>query len=115
MKAAVMYQKGELPQYVDFPEPFPQQEDEILVRGKAVAIKHFDKGRASGKHYSGEAPREEGRVIGGDGVCILPDGSRVYGMGVSGMLAEQAIIQKDRIVRVPEGLSDAVAAALPNA
>ncbi|WP_316834651.1 zinc-binding alcohol dehydrogenase family protein [Pedobacter nutrimenti] len=115
MKAAVMYQKGELPQYVDFPEPEVQNEDEVLVTVKAVAVKHFDKGVASGKHYSSEGLKENGRVIGGDGVCVLKDGTRVYGMGVCGMLAEKATIYKDRIVKLPSALSDADAAALPNA
>ena len=36
-------------------------------------------------------------------------------MGVSGMLAEKAIIEKDRIVKLPSALSDAAAAALLNA
>jgi NADPH:quinone reductase-like Zn-dependent oxidoreductase len=115
MKAAVIYQKGDLPEYVDFAEPVPQNEDEILVSVKAVSIKHFDKGRASGAHYSAEKPKLEGRVIGGDGVCVLKDGTRVYGMGASGMLAEKATIEKGRIVKLPDGLHDAVAAALPNA
>jgi NADPH:quinone reductase-like Zn-dependent oxidoreductase len=115
MKAAVMYQKGELPQYADFQEPIAQNSDEVLVTVKAVAIKHFDKGRASGKHYSSDAPMEGGRVIGGDGVCLLADGTRVYGMGVSGMLAEKAVIEKTRIVKLPAGISDAAAAALANA
>lgn len=115
MKAAVIYQKGDLPQYVDFPEPIAQYDDEVLVTVKAVAIKHFDRGRAADQHYSSEAPTEGGHVIGGDGVCLLEDGTRVYGMGVSGMLAEKAVIAKDRIVRLPEGLSDAAAAALANA
>lgn len=115
MKAAVIFGKGELPQYTDFAEPVAQSDDEILVSVKAVAIKHFDKGRASGRHYSSNAPAQEGRVIGGDGVCLLADGTRVYGMGVSGMLAERATIDKDRIVAVPDTLDDATAAALPNA
>jgi len=115
MKAAVMYQKGELPQYVDFPEPTAQNNDEILVTVTAVAIKHLDKSRASGKYYSSEAKTKEGRVIGGDGVCLLADGTRVYGMGISGMLAEKAIIDKHRIVNIPDGLDDVNAAALPNA
>ncbi|MDP9077858.1 MAG: zinc-binding alcohol dehydrogenase family protein [Bacteroidota bacterium] len=115
MKAAVMYQKGELPQYVDFPEPTAQNDDEVLVSVKAVAIKHFDKGTATGKHYSSDAPKESGRVIGGDGVCVLEDGTRVYGMGVSGMLAEKATVEKDRIVKLPAGVSDAAAASLANA
>jgi len=115
MKAAVMYKKGELPQYVDFEEPVVQNDQEILVRVKAVAIKHFDKGKAAGTHYSSDAPKATGRVIGGDGVCLLEDGTRVYGMGISGMLAEKATIEKCRMVKLPEGLSDATAAALANA
>ncbi len=115
MKAAVIYQKGELPQYVDFPEPIIQNDDEVLVSVKAVAIKHFDKGRAAGTHYSSDAPQGSGRVIGGDGVCLLEDGTRVYGMGISGMLAEKATIHKDRMVKIPATLDDATGAALPNA
>ena len=115
MKAAVMYQKGELPQYVDFPEPSTQHDNELLVSVKAVAIKHLDKAIASGRHYSSEAPKQNGRVPGGDGICLLEDGTRVYGMGVSGMLAERATIHKDRIVKVPDALDDVTAAALPNA
>jgi len=115
MKAAVMYQKGELPQYVDFPEPIAQSDDEIVVTVKAVAIKHLDKSRASGKHYSSDAPVNSGRIVGGDGVCLLEDGTRVYGMAVNGMLAEKTTIHKDRIVKIPEALDDVTAAALPNA
>jgi NADPH:quinone reductase-like Zn-dependent oxidoreductase len=115
MKAAVMYEKGALPQYVDFPEPIAQNSNEVIVSVKAVAIKHFDKGRAAGKHYSGEAPQQAGKVVGGDGVCLLEDGTRVYAMGVSGMLAEKATIHRERIVPLPEELDDATAAALPNA
>jgi len=115
MKAAVIYHKDELPEYTDADEPHVRNEDEILVSVKAVAIKHFDKSRASGKHYSSETPKSTGRVIGGDGVCILNDGSRVYGMGVSGMLAEKATIEKDRIVKLPPKIRDTTAAALPNA
>lgn len=115
MKAAVLYQKGELPQYVDFPEPIVQNSNEVLVTVKAVAIKHFDKGHATGAHYSSDAPKEGGRVIGGDGVCLLEDGTRVYGMGITGMLAEKATIHKDRIVPLPKEIDDATAAALPNA
>ncbi|MEJ0101138.1 MAG: zinc-binding alcohol dehydrogenase family protein [Bacteroidota bacterium] len=115
MKAAVMYQKGELPQYADFPEPTAQNNNEVLVNVKAVAIKHFDKGRATGKHYSADAPKENGRVIGGDGVCLLEDGTRVYAVGVSGMLAEKATINKGQVVKLPKELDDATAAALPNA
>jgi len=115
MKAAVMYPNGQTPQYIDFPEPIVQHDDELLVTVKSVAIKHLDKSRASGAHYSSDAPQQSGRVIGGDGVCLLADGTRVYGMGVSGMMAQKATIHKNRIVKIPDGLDDATAAALPNA
>lgn len=114
MKAAIMYQNRALPEYADVPAPVETRDDEILVTVKAVAIKHYDKGRASGKHYSADAPAENGRIVGGDGVCLLPDGSRVYGMGNS-MMAEKATINKHRTVPIPDGLDDATAAALPNA
>lgn len=114
MKAAVIYPNTGFPQYIDFPAPVAQA-GEVLADVKAVAIKHLDKSRASGSHYSSEVPAGAGRIAGGDGVCLLPDGTRVYGIAVNGMLAEKAVIHANRIVPLPEGIDDAVAAALPNA
>ena len=113
MKAAVIYQKGEMPQYTDFPEPVVQNDAEVLVTMKAAAIKHFDKGRASGQHYSTD--KKNATVIGGDGVGILADGTRVFALGVSGTIAEKATIEKSRMVKLPDAIEDEVAAALPNA
>ena len=115
MKAAVIYHKEEMPQYADYPDPIAQGDDEILLTVKASAIKHFDKGIAKGSHYSSSANIRQATVIGGDGVGVLPDGTRVFALGVSGMVAQKAIIAKDRMVILPDGIDDAVAAALPNA
>ncbi|MFT3904359.1 MAG: zinc-binding alcohol dehydrogenase family protein [Niabella sp.] len=116
MKAAVVFQKGELPKYVtDFAAPQVQTENELLISVKASAVKNLDKMRASGKHYSAEGETWTAKVVGGDGVGLLADGTRVYGIGVSGMIAEKAIIEKDAMVKLPEGIDDATAAALPNA
>jgi len=115
MKAAVLYQKDGLPQYTDFPDPVVQNENELLISVRAAAIKHIDKSRASGKHYSTKNDTGQAKVIGGDGVGLLEDGTRVYAMGVSGMAAEKAVIEKSRMVALPEGIDDVVAAALPNA
>ncbi len=115
MKAAVLYPNGKMSRYVDIQEPIAENDDEIIVRVKAVAIKHLDKSRASGQHYSSEAPTGQGRIVGGDGICLLDDGTRVYAMGVSGMAAEKATIDRARVVKVPAGLDDITAAALPNA
>lgn len=110
-----MYYKDSLPQYADFPEPVASNEDELLVTVKAVAVKHFDRGRAAGTHYSADGPQEHGRLIGSDCVCLLADGTRVYAAGAEGTLAERAVINKKYIVKIPAALDDATAAALPNA
>lgn len=115
MKAAVIYQKGEMPQYTEYPEPVVKNGNEVLITVKAAAIKHVDKSRASGKHYSTENDMQNATVIGGDGVGILADGTRVFAVGVTGMIAEKAVVEKSRIVLLPTGISDAAAAALPNA
>lgn len=115
MKAAVMYQKGEMPQYTEIPEPVAQNEHEVLITVKAAAIKHLDKKQASGKHYSTTDKAQQARVVGGDGTGMLADGTRVYAIGVNGMIAEKAVVDRRKIVPLPDGIDDAVAAALPNA
>ncbi|MES1226215.1 MAG: zinc-binding alcohol dehydrogenase family protein, partial [Bacteroidota bacterium] len=92
-----------------------KNEDEILMSVRATAIKHFDKAKASGKHYSADPARHHATIIGGDGVGLLEDGTRVFALGVSGMIAEKAVIEKSSVVKLPAGIDDATAAALPNA
>lgn len=115
MKAAVIYRRGEMPQYTELPEPVTKNDNEILITVKAAAIKHFDKGRSAGTHYATTKDKGNATVIGGDGVGLLPDGNRVFALGVSGMIAEKAVIEKSRMIKLPEGIDDAIAAALPNA
>lgn len=115
MKAAVVYTKGEMPQYADFADPIPQNENQVLISIKAVAITNLDKGKASGKHYSSEKDNQNGFVIGSDCVGLLENGTRVYARGINGTIAEKAIIDKNILVPLPDGISDAIAASLPNA
>ncbi|QKZ13852.1 zinc-binding alcohol dehydrogenase family protein [Spirosoma sp. KUDC1026] len=112
MKAAVLHQLGEEPRYEDFPDPVPQ-EGQLLLRVKAAAVKNLDKARASGKHYASH--QQLPTVVGIDGVGLLDDGRRVYATGLSGMLAEKALVSLANLVPIPDTLSDATAAALPNA
>lgn len=115
MRAAVVFKKGELPKYTtDFPEPEVQHENEILLSVKASAVKNLDKLRASGNHYSMQNI-DKPFVVGGDGVGEMEDGTKVYAMGISGMIAEKALIDKNNFVRLPENLNAATASALPNA
>lgn len=111
-----MFQKGGMPQYVDnFPVPKPGGDNQLLITVRAAAIKHLDRSRAGGKHYTAEGDISTAKVVGGDGVGITEDGTKVFALGITGMLAEKAVISKDRMVVLPEGIDFAVAAALPNA
>ncbi|MFH6991361.1 zinc-binding alcohol dehydrogenase family protein [Flavobacterium sp. FlaQc-48] len=115
MKAAVIYRKGEMPKYAEFAEPVVQHENEILLSVKAVAITNLDKGIVSGDHYSSENENQNGTVIGSDGVGVLENGTRVYARGISGTIAEKALVEKNRMVPLPDGISDVTAAGMPNA
>ena len=115
MKAVVAYPNGTIAENLNFPEPVAQHRDEVLVTVKAVAVKHVDKSRAAGQHYSSDGIQSAGQIVGSDGVCLLPNGKRVYAIGETGMMAEKAIIDRDRMVPIPDGVDDALAAALPNA
>jgi NADPH:quinone reductase-like Zn-dependent oxidoreductase len=113
MKAAVLYQFGTPPRYDDFPDPVPADCTQLLINVKAAAVKNLDKGRASGLHYARHEKLPD--VVGIDGVGTLSDGQRVYAPGITGMIAEKALIEADRYVPVPDALDDIMAAALPNA
>lgn len=113
MKAAVLHQFGHPPKYEDFPNPVPQNAEQILITVKAASIKNLDKGRASGKHYASYT--ELPAIVGFDGVGVLKDGTRIYAQGITGMIAEKALIAKNRYTVLPDKIDDATAAALPNA
>lgn len=118
MKAAILYSPGDLPQYADIAEPLVQDANELLLTVTAAALKNLDRSQAKGTHYSTNSTAEAqppARIIGGDAVGTLPDGTRVYAVGSSGTLAERARIDRHRLVKLPAGLDDATAAALPNA
>lgn len=115
MKAAVVYKKGEMPKYAEFADPIVQNENQILLSVKAVAITNLDKGKASGEHYSSGNDHPNGFVVGSDAIGLLENGTRVYARGISGTIAEKAIIDKNIFVPLPDGISNAVAASLPNA
>ena len=116
MKAIVMFQKVGMPEYVEnFPEPQVNGEDQVIITVLAAAIKHLDKSKASGTHYSTQADFDTAKVLGMDGVGVLENGDRVFAIGMTGMLAEKAVVEKSRMIPVPDGLDVSIAAALPNA
>jgi len=113
MKAAILNKLGTAPVYGDINEPDIQNEAQILVHVKAAAIHNLDKGRASGSHYANYTNLPT--AVGFDGVGQLEDGTHVYAQGITGMMAEKALIDKQKYVEVPPDLDLALAAALPNA
>ena len=114
MKAAIMNPRDGILKYAEWPDPVVTGDDEILMTVKAAAIKNVDRSIASGSHYSSGTTGQP-RVIGSDGVGSLPDSTRIYAVGMSGMVAEQAVVSKSRTVILPDNLDFATAAALPNA
>jgi len=113
MKAAVLNKLGIAPQYLDFADPVAENENQLVIRVKAASVKNLEKGRASGAHYGSYTHLPV--VVGIDGVGLLEDGTRVFAMGVTGMIAEKALVNKGNLVKLPEQLDDVTAAALPNA
>ena len=113
MKAAVLHQLGQTPKYEDYKEPAPQKEAEVVMTVTAAAIKNIDKGRASGQHYASH--QHLPAVVGIDGVGVLEGGTRVYANGITGTMAEKALVDKNKLTKLPDGIDDITAAALPNA
>jgi NADPH:quinone reductase-like Zn-dependent oxidoreductase len=112
MKAAVLHQLGQAPKFEDFPDPVPANADQLVMTVKAASLKNLDKGRASGQHYASYPQLPV--VVGFDGTGLLADGTRVYAIGLTGMMAEKALINKNAFVKIPAGLDDVKAAALAN-
>ena len=111
MKAAVLHQFGETPRYGDFPDPVPNEQQEV-AQVKAASIKNLDRMRAKGTHYDKHAVLPA--VVGVDGIAVLGNGTRVYTGSPTGMMAEKALVRTAMAVPVPGGLDDVTAAALPN-
>jgi NADPH:quinone reductase-like Zn-dependent oxidoreductase len=114
MQAAVVNVLGQSPRYQSFPEPEPQP-GEALIQVRAAGLHPIVKALASGSHYSGTA--EVPVVPGVDGVGTLPDGSRVYFAFARkpwGTMCERTVAPRNRCLPIPDGVDDALAAALPN-
>jgi len=119
MKAAIIHNFGDIPHYEEFPEPVIDQDD-LLIKVRAVILENFDKMTVSGKHYASKTlfPTFPA-VIGHSGVGTLADGTLVSFGGVIppyGTMAEKAIVPqqyKQYLSPIPDGVSASMAAALP--
>jgi NADPH2:quinone reductase len=115
MKAAVINSFGATPQYADFADPIPA-DDEILVDVKALVLENFEKGVAGGEHYSSKNMYPQfPAIVGHRGVGMTPDG-KLIGFGLMmrppyGAFAEKAVVKN--FVPIPDGIDAAMAAAIP--
>jgi len=114
MKAAVINKFGDVPKYVDFPDPVPAQ-DEKLIDVKASVLENFDKMVASGTHYGSKQTFPKfPAVVGHSGIGTTEDGSLV-GFGLMrcpyGSFAEKTVAR--HAMPIPEGIDVTLAAALP--
>jgi NADPH:quinone reductase-like Zn-dependent oxidoreductase len=107
MKAAVLRTMGHAPRCDDFPEPVAG-EGEVIVEVLAASLKPVDRQMASGEHYA--SPRNLPAVCGTDGVGRL-SGQRVF---FGGAMAKRTVVRRACTFPVPDGVSDEIAAALPN-
>jgi len=112
MKAALLHKPGSIPKYEEVDDPIPENEDQVVLTVRAASLKNIDRSLAAGSHYDGH--KKFPAIVGVDGVGILEDGTRVYSGGMSGMMAEKAIVAKKRCIALPDHIDDITAAALPN-
>ncbi len=113
MDAAVLYEYG-TPQFGEFENPIRRAGTEI-VDVTAAAISNFDLVLASG-HYT-QGTTQFPSVAGWEGVGRLASGQRVYftaPISPYGSMAKQTLVASRDLMEVPEGVDDAVAAALGN-
>lgn len=113
MNAAILKKWGESPKYGEFPTPKIQNGEQVILDMSASALKNLDKLMASGTHYASH--KKLPVVVGMDGVGTLEDGTRVYAQGITGMIAEKALINKNKYTPIPDSLDSNLAAAVPNA
>jgi NADPH2:quinone reductase len=117
MKAIRIHETGgpEVLRYEDVELP-PPGKNEVRVRHTAVGVNFIDTYHRSGLYKlplpTGIGGEAAGTVEAlGDGVTTLKPGDRVAYAGTLGAYAEANNVPADRLVKIPQGVSDEVAAA----
>lgn len=116
MKAAVVHSYDEPPRYQDFPDPVAAADKgQLLVDVVAAALHPRVRSQANGSHYTsnGELP-----LIPGIDAVVRDRAGRLYYALLDdtpyGTMAQRTVIEKDRSVRLPDGVDPALVAAAVN-
>ncbi len=110
MRAAILNAVGATPEVGDFQAP-SAGEGQVAIEVSLAGLNPFDLAMASGA----AGPLEIPSVVGREGVGPLPDGRRVYfnsPIGPYGSWAEQTLVDRDRVLPVPDGLEDDLAVCM---
>ena len=115
MHAAVVRSFDRPPRYETFETPEPSSPDAALIDVLAAGLHPRVRTDASGRHYSstGQLPM----IPGIDGVGRLPSGQKVYFVsadGAWGSMAERALIDRRRLVALPDNVDVIRVAAAMN-
>lgn len=117
MKAIQLTQTGgpEVLTLVDLPKPSPKAGD-VLIRLTAIGVNYIDTYHRSGLYAVPLpfVPGTEGAGVVeqlGEGVTGLADGQRVAFATQASAYAEYAVVPADKLVPIPDGLTDQQAAA----
>jgi len=114
MQAAVVHSFDHPPRYESVDPPIPSS-SEVVVDVLAAGLHPRVRSGAAGQHYTSEGTLP--LIPGVDGVGRLPDGTRVYFLGldsVRGSMADQTPVDRHRYIPVPDGVDDATVAAAMN-
>ena len=115
MKAALITSFDRPPRHADIADPVPDGPDELLVDVLAAGLHHVTRGRASGRHYSGN--RGLPLIPGIDGVGRDADGRLRYfvqGPGMAGTMAAKTVIDRSRSIVLPDDADPVAIAAAMN-
>jgi NADPH:quinone reductase-like Zn-dependent oxidoreductase len=132
MRAIAVHKTSDMPELMDLPVPRPAP-GEIVVRLEAASLNPIDAGIAAG-YFEGRMPHVYPLILGvdgagrvtevGQGVRGFETGDLVHGQFLCaplgrGTFAEYAVVPEfpdgGALLRVPDGVSAQVAAALPTA
>lgn len=114
MLAAVVTAWGEVPRYVEFPDP-QARDGAVVATVEASALTNLTRGLVSGNHYASRELQLPA-VPGADGVARLEDGRRVYtgALPPYGMMAQNTLISAAGAMELPADVDSVTAAAVPN-